>query len=56
MATATAARGRQSAAAGVVELPVIQRLVEHGTLVIAAAVVGAPVYEDPMLGWKESTR
>jgi carbamate kinase len=35
---------------GVVELPVVQRLLEHGTIVIAAGGGGAPVYQDPLLG------
>ncbi len=35
---------------GVVELPVVRRLVEQGTIVIAAGGGGAPVYDDPLLG------
>ena len=35
---------------GVVELPVIQRLLASGTIVIAAGGGGPPVYEDPLLG------
>jgi len=35
---------------GVVELPVIRRLVEGGTIVIAAGGGGPPVYDDPLLG------
>jgi carbamate kinase len=35
---------------GVVEFPVIQRLLDHGTLVIAAGGGGPPVYQDPILG------
>jgi len=35
---------------GVVELPVVRRLVEQGTIVIAAGGGGPPVYEDPLLG------
>jgi carbamate kinase len=35
---------------GVVEFPVIQRLLEQGTLVIAAGGGGPPVYQDPILG------
>jgi carbamate kinase len=35
---------------GVVELPVVRRLVEQGTIVIAAGGGGAPVYDDPILG------
>jgi carbamate kinase len=35
---------------GVVEFPLIQRLLEQGTLVIAAGGGGPPVYHDPILG------
>jgi carbamate kinase len=35
---------------GVVELPVVRRLLEHDTIVIAAGGGGAPVYQDPLLG------
>jgi carbamate kinase len=35
---------------GVVEFPVIQRLLEQGVLVIAAGGGGPPVYQDPLLG------
>jgi carbamate kinase len=35
---------------GVVEFPVIQRLIEQGVLVIAAGGGGPPVYQDPILG------
>jgi carbamate kinase len=35
---------------GVVEFPVIQRLLDHGVLVIAAGGGGPPVYRDPILG------
>ena len=35
---------------GVVEFPVIKRLLEQGTLVIAAGGGGPPVYQDPLLG------
>jgi carbamate kinase len=35
---------------GVVELPVVRRLVEQGTIVIAGGGGGAPVYDDPLLG------
>jgi carbamate kinase len=35
---------------GVVELAVVRRLVEAGTIVIAAGGGGAPVYQDPLLG------
>jgi carbamate kinase len=35
---------------GIVELPVVRRLVEQGTIVIAAGGGGAPVYDDPILG------
>ena len=33
-----------------VELPVVQRLLEQGTIVIAAGGGGPPVYDDPLLG------
>jgi carbamate kinase len=35
---------------GVVELPLIKRLLDLGTLVIAAGGGGPPVYQDPILG------
>ncbi|HEY6807427.1 MAG TPA: carbamate kinase, partial [Gemmatimonadales bacterium] len=35
---------------GIVELDVLRRLVEGGTIVIAAGGGGAPVYQDPLLG------
>ena len=35
---------------GVVEFPVIKRLLDQGTLVIAAGGGGPPVYQDPLLG------
>jgi carbamate kinase len=35
---------------GVVELAVVRRLLETGTIVIAAGGGGAPVYQDPLLG------
>jgi carbamate kinase len=35
---------------GVVEFPTIQRLLDHGVLVIAAGGGGPPVYLDPLLG------
>jgi len=35
---------------GIVELPVVRRLVEQGTIVIAAGGGGPPVYQDPLLG------
>jgi carbamate kinase len=35
---------------GVVEFPIIQRLLSQGVLVIAAGGGGPPVYEDPLLG------
>jgi len=35
---------------GVVEFPIIQRLLEAGVLVIAAGGGGPPVYLDPLLG------
>ena len=34
---------------GVVEAPVVGRLVEHGTIVVAAGGGGPPVYRDPVL-------
>jgi carbamate kinase len=37
---------------GIVELPVVRRLVEQGTIVIAAGGGGAPVYHDPILGYE----
>ncbi|MBA3496192.1 MAG: carbamate kinase [Gemmatimonadales bacterium] len=37
---------------GVVELPVVQRLVEQGTIVVAAGGGGPPVYDDPILGFE----
>jgi carbamate kinase len=35
---------------GVVEFPIIQRLLSQGALVIAAGGGGPPVYQDPLLG------
>jgi carbamate kinase len=35
---------------GIVELGVVRRLLEQGTIVIAAGGGGAPVYHDPLLG------
>jgi carbamate kinase len=35
---------------GVVELPVVRRLLEQNTIVIAAGGGGPPVYDDPILG------
>ena len=35
---------------GIVELPVVRRLVSQGTIVIAAGGGGPPVYQDPLLG------
>ena len=35
---------------GVVEFPVIKRLLDQGTVVIAAGGGGPPVYQDPLLG------
>jgi carbamate kinase len=35
---------------GVVELPVVRRLLDQDTIVIAAGGGGAPVYQDPLLG------
>jgi carbamate kinase len=35
---------------GIVELGVVRRLVEQGTIVVAAGGGGAPVYQDPLLG------
>ena len=37
---------------GIVELPVLRRLVEQGTIVIAAGGGGPPVYHDPILGYE----
>jgi carbamate kinase len=34
------------------ELPVIQRLVDDGVLVIAVGGGGAPIYDDPEFGWE----
>jgi carbamate kinase len=35
---------------GVVEFPIVRRLLEQGTIVIAAGGGGPPVYDDPLLG------
>jgi len=35
---------------GIIEFPIIQRLLAHDTLVIAAGGGGPPVYQDPILG------
>ncbi|MGH7526271.1 MAG: hypothetical protein ACREMX_06170 [Gemmatimonadales bacterium] len=35
---------------GIVEFPVIKRLLDEGTIVIAAGGGGPPVYQDPILG------
>jgi carbamate kinase len=35
---------------GVIEFPVVRRLLEQGTIVIAAGGGGPPVYDDPLLG------
>ena len=35
---------------GIVEFPIIKRLLDQGTLVIAAGGGGPPVYQDPILG------
>jgi carbamate kinase len=35
---------------GVVEFPVVRRLLQQGTIVIAAGGGGPPVYDDPLLG------
>ena len=35
---------------GIVELEVVRRLIEAGTIVLAAGGGGPPVYEDPLLG------
>ncbi len=37
---------------GIVEFPVIKRLLDLGTLVIAAGGGGPPVYQDPILGYE----
>ena len=37
---------------GIRELPSIRQLLEAGTIVIAAGGGGAPIYEDPRLGWE----
>jgi carbamate kinase len=37
---------------GVLEFPVVQRLVEQGTIVITAGGGGPPVYDHPLLGWE----
>jgi carbamate kinase len=37
---------------GIVELPVVRRLIGQGTIVIAAGGGGAPVYLDPLLGYE----
>jgi carbamate kinase len=37
---------------GIVELPVVRRLAEQGTIVIAAGGGGPPVYQDPILGYE----
>ena len=37
---------------GIVELPVVRRLVGQGTIVIAAGGGGPPVYQDPILGYE----
>jgi carbamate kinase len=37
---------------GIIELPVIRRLLEQNTLVIAAGGGGPPVYQDPILGFE----
>jgi len=37
---------------GVVELPVIRRLLDDGVIVIAAGGGGPPVYDDPILGFE----
>ena len=37
---------------GIVELPVVRRLVDDGTIVIAAGGGGPPVYDDPILGYE----
>jgi carbamate kinase len=34
------------------ELPVIRALLERGSIVIAAGGGGAPIYDDPQLGWE----
>ncbi|HET7600796.1 MAG TPA: carbamate kinase [Gemmatimonadales bacterium] len=37
---------------GVLEFPVVKRLAEQGTIVIAAGGGGPPVYDHPLLGWE----
>ncbi len=37
---------------GVVEAGIVRRLVEDGTIVVAAGGGGPPVYADPVLGWE----
>jgi len=37
---------------GIVELPVVRRLLAQGTIVIAAGGGGPPVYLDPLLGYE----
>lgn len=37
---------------GIVELPVVRRLISQGTIVIAAGGGGPPVYLDPLLGYE----
>lgn len=37
---------------GIVELPVVRRLIAQGTIVIAAGGGGPPVYLDPLLGYE----
>lgn len=37
---------------GIVELPVVRRLLDHDTIVIAAGGGGPPVYLDPILGYE----
>lgn len=37
---------------GIVELPLIRRLIDQGVIVVAAGGGGPPVYDHPLLGWE----
>jgi carbamate kinase len=37
---------------GIVELPLIRRLIDEGVIVVAAGGGGPPVYDHPLLGWE----